>query len=151
MPAAVDDPAGECDESGADGARDGELIVGMDVAETDRPADEVVSEDRAREPRRVGEELSGRAVLETSAFFEVTDREFNGGVIAVELIAGDGIVGEVGRECGGPPGGIEQEPPLSRLMSRPEMRAAETRRMRHHSIEPLLETRATEWQSLMKA
>ena len=36
--AAVDQAAGKCEQSGADGAGDGELIVGADVAEADGPA-----------------------------------------------------------------------------------------------------------------
>ena len=105
LSAAVHDRAGKRDELGADRPRDGELIVGMDVTETGGPADEVVREDRAREPRRVGEELSGWAVLETGIFFEVTDREFDGGMVAVKLIGSDGGRVEVRDECVMPPVG----------------------------------------------
>ena len=86
--AAIDDPSGKCDESGADGARDGELIVGVYVSELCGPADQVVGEDRAAEPRRVGEELPRWAVRESGAFFEITDGEFDGGVFSVELVGG---------------------------------------------------------------
>ena len=42
------------------------------------------------EPGGVGEEPSGRAVLEAGAFFEVADGELDGGVVAVELVDRDG-------------------------------------------------------------
>jgi hypothetical protein len=66
--AAVHDPAWKRDESGADSARDGELVVGVHVSEVDGPADQVVSESCAREPRRVRGELAGRAVFEAGSF-----------------------------------------------------------------------------------
>ena len=58
----------------------------MHVAEPRGPAHQVVGEYRAREPRRVSEELPGRAVGEPSAVFEIADRELDGGMVAVELI-----------------------------------------------------------------
>ena len=71
--AAVHDPSGKRDESGAYGARDGELIVGVDVTEAGGPSDQVVGEDRAREPCCVRVELSRRDVFESGAFFEVAN------------------------------------------------------------------------------
>ena len=98
MAAAVDEPAGELEEPGADGAGDGELFGGVHVAESGGPADQVVGEHGAGEPGGVGEELTGRAVLEPGAFFEVADGELDGGVVAVELVDLDGGQVEVGDE-----------------------------------------------------
>src|SRR5437870_13826954 len=61
--AAVHDPAGQRDESGADGARDGQVIVGGDITEGGAPADEVAGARRACEPGGVGDELPGRAAF----------------------------------------------------------------------------------------
>ncbi len=44
-------------------------------------------------------------MFESGAFFEVTDREFHDGVVTVELIDGDGVVGEVGQKRVVPPVG----------------------------------------------
>ncbi len=98
LPAAVHDAAWESDESGADGALDGQFTVGGDATEAGAPADQVVGEHRAREPCRVGEKLSGGDAFETGTFFEVADREFDDGVVAVELVEGNGVAVEVGQE-----------------------------------------------------
>ena len=98
LSAAVHDAAGQRDQLCADGARDGQLVVGMHVAESGGPTDEVVREHRAGEPRGVGEELARRAVRESGAVFEVTDREFDRGVVAVELVDVDGRHVEAGDE-----------------------------------------------------
>ena len=63
-----------------------------------RPSGQVVGEDRACEPCRVGVELAGRAVFESGSFFEVADREFDGRVITVELIRDDSWGVEAGDE-----------------------------------------------------
>ena len=67
-----------------------ELFGGVHVAESGGPADQVVGEHRAGQPGGVGEESTGRAVLEPSAFFQVADGELDRGVGAVELVDGDG-------------------------------------------------------------
>ena len=54
------------------------------------PADQVVGEDRALQPCRVGVEVPGRDVFESGAFFEVADRELDDGVLAVEPVDLDG-------------------------------------------------------------
>ena len=121
--AAVDEPAGEGEEPGADGAGDGELVVGVDAAEAGGPAGEVVGEHGAGEPGGVGEEPARGAVLEPGAFFEVADGELDGGVVAVELVDGDGgrvevgdegVVSPVGPQLGlggvGEPGAAHDEP-----------------------------------------
>ena len=61
----------------------------MDVAEGGGPADEVVGEHRAAEPRGVGEEPPRGAVLEPGPFLQVADGELDGGVVAVELVGLD--------------------------------------------------------------
>src|SRR5215207_1239309 len=87
---AVHEPRGEREQSRANGTRDGELAVGTHVADRNRPAVEVVGEHTTGEPRGVGEEVPGGAVLEPGAVFEVADREFDGRVIAMERIDLDG-------------------------------------------------------------
>lgn len=62
------------------------------------PADHVVSEDGALQPNAVGVEVAGRDVLESAALFEVADREFDNGVLTVELVEFDGGAVEVGEE-----------------------------------------------------
>ena len=91
--AAVDESAGQAEQSVADGAGDGELGVGVDIAEAGGPAAEVVGEHGAAEPGGVGEEPARWAVFEAGAVFEVADGELDGGVIAVELVDLDGRAG----------------------------------------------------------
>ena len=71
---------------------------GVHAAEAGGPADEVVGEHGAGEPGGVGEEPARGAVLEPGAFFEVADGELDGGVVAVELVDGDGGQFDVGDE-----------------------------------------------------
>ncbi len=94
----VHDPGGDGDQSGAEGTRDGELIVGVDVTESGVPADQVVGEDRTCQPCCVGGKVPGRDVFESGSFFEITDRESHDSVLTVEPIDGDGVVCEVGQE-----------------------------------------------------
>ena len=91
--AAVDEPAGQGEQSGADGAGDGELIVGVDVAERAVQRMRLWASTAQREPGGVGEEPPGGAVLEPGAFFEVADGELDAGVVAVELVDGDDSAG----------------------------------------------------------
>src|SRR3954466_12053453 len=51
---AVGDPAGECEESGADGAGNDQLVLDAGVAADGGLADQVVSEDCALQPDAVG-------------------------------------------------------------------------------------------------
>ena len=74
-------------------------------AEDDGPADEVVGEHGAVQPRPVGGEVARRDVFETGAFFEVADGELDHGVLAVEGVDGDGVAGQVGEEPEVPPVG----------------------------------------------
>ena len=71
------------------------------VAECGGPAGQVVGEDCALQPGRVGVEVAGGDVVESGAFFEVADGELDDGVLAVERIDGDGVVVEVGDETRG--------------------------------------------------
>ncbi len=74
------------------------MVLGRDLAEHGRPADEVVGQRGADEPGRVGEELSRGQVLEARTFFEVPDGELDVGVGAVEGVDVDGVTLEVGHE-----------------------------------------------------
>jgi len=85
-PGTVHDPAGGREELGADLAGHDQLIIDSDAAADRGPADQVVSEDRALQPDAVGVEVPRRDVLEAGAFFEVADREFDDGVVTVELV-----------------------------------------------------------------
>ena len=60
--------------------------------------DHVVGEHSTLQPGRVGVEVSRRDVLETGAFFQVTDRELDHSVLAVELVDLDNITVDVGEE-----------------------------------------------------
>ena len=64
---AVDEPTREGEESGADGAGDGQLVLDANVAEDRGPADQVVSEHGALQPGRVGVEVAGRDMVEPGA------------------------------------------------------------------------------------
>ena len=87
---AVDDPSGQCEEPGADGAGDDQLVVDAGVAADGGPADQVVGEDGGLQPGPVGVEVAGRDVVEAGAFFEVADGELDDGVVSVELVDLDG-------------------------------------------------------------
>ena len=104
---------------GAHGAGNGELIVGMDVAELGTPADEVVGEDGAGEPGCIGEEVARGAVLEARSFFEVADGELDAGVVAVEDVGLDVFENEVGDE-----GVVTPLGPQGRLVRIGQSRAA---------------------------
>ena len=69
---AVDEAAGECEESGSDRARN-DQAVGVVTAESSRPTHHVVSEDRDLEPCRVRREHPGGEVLESGAGLQVFD------------------------------------------------------------------------------
>ena len=88
---------------------DGELLGGVDVAESGGPADEVVGQHGAAEPGGVGEEPARWAVLEAGAFFEVADGQLDGGVVTVELVGGDGAELDVGDERVVPPVGPKSQ------------------------------------------
>ena len=75
-----------------------QLIVGMDVAQTGTPADEVVGQHRAGEPCRVGEEAPRGTVLEARSFLQVADGQLDRGVLAVERVHLDERQIEVGDE-----------------------------------------------------
>ena len=68
---------------------DGECLVGAGAAEDRGPADEVVRRPGAGQPGAIGGEVTGRHVLEPGAFFEVADREFDYGMVTVELVSVD--------------------------------------------------------------
>ena len=53
----------------------------------------------AGQPGRVAEELSGGAMLEPSPFLEVTDGQFDSGVVPVELIDLDARQLQISDEC----------------------------------------------------
>lgn len=53
------------------------------------PDPEIVSEDRASKPCSIGVVVPGWDVLEPGAFFEVSDRQFHNGMVAVESISLD--------------------------------------------------------------
>ena len=55
------------------------------------PAHEVVGDRRQHRPRRVGVEVARGTVLETRAFFEVTDGEFDDGVSTVVDVEEGGV------------------------------------------------------------
>lgn len=74
------------------------LVVGLHMAEPGGPADDVVGEHGTAQPGGVGEEVPGGAVLEAGALFDVAHGEFDGGVIAVELVERDGFALDVGDE-----------------------------------------------------
>jgi hypothetical protein len=74
------------------------LIGGVDVTVAGGPAGEVVGEHGAGEPGGVGEEPTGWAVFESGTVFEVTDRQLDAGVVAVELVDGGGAELDVGDE-----------------------------------------------------
>src|SRR5205823_3739090 len=101
----VDEPAGQLEDPSADGTGDGELLGRVHVTEPGGPADQVVGEHGATKPGGVGEEPARRAVIEPGAFFEIADGELDGGVIAVELINGDGGQFDSGDERMVPPVG----------------------------------------------
>ena len=84
--AAVHESSWKAQHSPAHGAGDGELAVGMKIAEAGGPPHEIVGEHRASKPRRVGEELARRAVLEPGTFFQVADGELDAGVVTVKRI-----------------------------------------------------------------
>ena len=94
---AVDEAAGQCEESGADGARNDEP-VGVVTAQAGGPTHHVVREDRDLEPRRVRPEHTRREVLESGSGLEVLDRQLDGGVLAMEPIDFDDVAGQVGEE-----------------------------------------------------
>lgn len=98
MAASVDQASRNGEQARAERAGDGELIVGMDMAEPDGPANEVVGEHCTGEPGPVGEELARWAVLESRSFFEVANGEFNPGMVSVELVDLDGVGVEIGDE-----------------------------------------------------
>ena len=104
---------------GAHAAGNGQLIVGMDVAELGTPADEVVGEDGAGEPGCVGEEVARGAVLEPHPLFEVADGELDAGMGAVEDVGLDGVENDVGDE-----GVVTPLGPQGRLVRIGQSRAA---------------------------
>src|SRR4051794_41008163 len=99
----VDEPAGWCEEPGADAASHDELIVDTHIAQGGGPADEVVSEHCALQPGRVGVEPARGDVVEASAGFEVADGELDGGVLTMEPVPFDDVPVEVGDEGVVPP------------------------------------------------
>ena len=74
------------------------LVVGMHMADPCGPADAVVGEHGAAQPGCIGEEVPEGAVLEAGALFDVADGEFDGGVVAVELVERDDSALDVGDE-----------------------------------------------------
>ena len=82
---AVDDPAGDREEPCADGAGNDQLLVDADVAADRGPADQVVRENRALQPHRIGVEVPRWHVFEPDAFFEIADRQLDNGVMSVKL------------------------------------------------------------------
>ena len=66
-----------------------------DLAEHGGPSDEVMGEHRADEPRRVGEELSGRNVFQPGTLFQIFYGEFDGCMGPVELVDLDCVASEV--------------------------------------------------------
>ena len=98
--AVVDEAARHGEEPVADGGRDGELPGGVGAPEAGGPAGEVVREDTAGEPGAVGEELARGAAAEPGAFFEVSDGEFDCGVVSVVGVGCFGVeVVSVGDEA----------------------------------------------------
>src|SRR5665213_1312082 len=95
MAAPVDQASGNGEQTTAERASDGELIVGMDMAEADGPTNEIVGEHSTGKPGRIGEELARWAVLESRSFFEVANGEFNPGMVAVILVDRDGVGVEI--------------------------------------------------------
>ena len=96
MSAPVDESAGEGEHTGANGAGHGELAFRMDVAQPGGPAQEIVGEDRAAKPGGVGEELARRAMLESRPFFQVTNGQFDPGVVPVECVGLEHVGFDVG-------------------------------------------------------
>ena len=91
----VHDDRGEGDDPGSAGP----VCHAWQVSDRGGPDPEVVREHCAGEPCCVGVMVAGREVLESGAFFEVADGEFNGGVFTMELIGLDRIqIGAVGDE-----------------------------------------------------
>ena len=72
--------------------------AGVSSPSTGGPANEVVGENGADEPCRVGEEVSRGDVLESGPFFEVSDGEFDSGMLTVKGIDVDGVALEIGDE-----------------------------------------------------
>ena len=95
---ATDEAPGDGQEPGAHGAGHGEVILRGDVAEHGCPADEVVGESGAQEPRRVGEEVPRGDVFETCTLLQITDAEFHGGMGPVELVDLHRCPAQVGEE-----------------------------------------------------
>src|SRR5208283_468856 len=95
---AVDEATREGEYAGAHAASHSELIARMDIAQAGAPADEVVGEDGAGEPGRVGEEVARGAVFQPRPLLEVADGELDAGMGAVESIGFDGVEGDVGDE-----------------------------------------------------
>ena len=98
---AVDDPGGHGEQPGADGAGDGECFDWF--ADGGRPADEVVGQHGGLQPGGVGGEVAGGAVFEPGAFFEVSDRQFDAGVLTVEGVDLDRAAVKVGEKPEVPP------------------------------------------------
>jgi len=69
------------------------------------PADQVVGQDGAAHPRRVGREVTRGAVLHARPFLPVVDAQLDDGVGAVEGVEFDGRALEVGQEGEVPPVG----------------------------------------------
>ena len=97
-PDAVDESARDCKQSSPQRSSDDELVLDAELAGDRGPADHVVREDCALQPCRVRVEVAGRDVLEAGAFFEIADREFDHGVLTVELVELDSGGVEVGEE-----------------------------------------------------
>src|SRR5215207_11211721 len=74
-PGAIDETTGDTHVSGADGAGDDELIVNADLTQRCGPADQVVGEQGALQPCRVGVKAAGGDVVESGTFFQIADRE----------------------------------------------------------------------------
>src|SRR5437868_10841019 len=68
---AVDETAGDREESGPKCSSNDESFLDMDAAGDRGPADHVVSQDRALQPGAVGVEVARRDVFQAGAFFEV--------------------------------------------------------------------------------
>lgn len=85
----VDESSGHAEVAVSDGL--GDDGSGDAQADAGEPADEVVGQGGAQEPGAVGAEVPGWAVLQAGAVFEVADREFDDGVVAVPGIDGHGV------------------------------------------------------------
>ncbi len=92
----VNEPSGEGDELGAVGSGDSKPVLGGGVAEVDGPADEVVGQDSAGEPRSVGGEVSRGDMGEAGTLFEVPDSELNNGVMTMFTVDHSGGLVAIG-------------------------------------------------------